>query len=302
MPFSEELGMQVYDPREGQAVGARMGAAFSSGFENAKDRALDERRLKVAEDEVARKAASTFRRQLGLKQWQEDTQALIESGVEPDLARKNAFFQAAPLLFGETDQGLAILQRMEASEEAQEVRRRGQDMLDDRIRDLQATRNQLTGTQQEINLLKTTLEAERESGRNRRMDEAETGRDRRADASLRLRASSDEKLQEIDNELADRRKKLASVIQSPRLNPFSKEKDVRAAITELEKARTARLAELGIGSKTAPATEPTAATSEPKPDAQGAELRLGTVVEQGGKRYRYQGGPVNDSASYVEVK
>lgn len=46
----------------------------------------------------------------------------------------------------------------------------------------------------------------------------------------------------------------------------------------------------------------TADITKPGKTQNGEVPRLGSIVEQGGKRYRYQGGDVNDPGSYIEVK
>lgn len=320
MAWSPQLGMRVFDPREGAQIGLQAGQAFARSYGAAQDRQLDERKLQMMEAEVAEKARLNLRRQIGLQAMTEETQELIAAKVDPDTARKNAFLKYAPMIYGNSDQGLAVLQRIEASEEANNIRRMGQIELDARIRDLQEARNEIAGKNQEINLLRITqgasdkaeqrrLEEERELGREKRATEREVGIEKRAEEregrlekqfnrQLMLRANADPALKKIDDQLAESRKKLASVIQNPRiLHPFTTEESVKKGIAELEKARVARLQELGLD----PEIVPSASTGGEQ-SQQGANVRLGTIVEQGGKRYRYQGGDTKDPASWVEVK
>lgn len=149
---------------------------------------------------------------------------------------------------------------------------------------------------------------EGEKGKESRQGEAEKGKDERETQRL---LSIDKTLIDLRKRREDLQKKLDARAVGP--SPMEKlagsvpgasklgigteafDKQTKKMEDDLEKLDT-RIAEseAKIRGKSSQPTIPKATT--------GQSVRLGTLVEQEGKRYRYQGGDVNDPASWVEVK
>lgn len=137
-----------------------------------------------------------------------------------------------------------------------------------------------------------------EAGRGKRFEEAEKGKEERSRAERLLKAQKDPRLTKIETDLGEVERSLADVTAYPR--PWkSKPANLEKAIKLLKTQRDERLKELGLEPGTSVTTGGETPVAAPK---QGQAVRLGTLVEQGGKRYRYQGGDVNDPQSWVEVK
>lgn len=135
MPFSEELGMRVYDPQEG----ARMGLAQAQLFAQGMSQGLQARELKMRENEVAAKAKQQLHRQIGLDAFQKDAATIAaseesrlrESGMDPaqaaatakEHAMKTSFFKWSPLILEGVEQGGAIVERLIAAEERAQQKR-----------------------------------------------------------------------------------------------------------------------------------------------------------------------------------
>lgn len=137
-----------------------------------------------------------------------------------------------------------------------------------------------------------------EAGRGKRFEEGEKGKQERSRAELLLKAQKDPKLIQIKKDLTEVERSLADATAYPRFWK-SKPENLKKGVQQLKAQRDERLKELGLEPGTSVTTggeTPVAASK------QGQAVRLGTLVEQGGKRYRYQGGDVNDPQSWVEVK
>lgn len=325
MPYDPELGMRVYDPREGAQQGLQIGNAFNQAFQSAQNRKLSERQIALAEQEAKDKAGSLLRRQIGLKQMQDDVQQLTATGVDPMVARKTALVNNAHLIFADHPDAI---QRLVTSEEANDVRAQATKMLNDyreqnllRMRQhdealaehraalddertrhnmtaeqLMAERNLNTINQAQNNLLKIQLDTQSKQA-DRALKASEGA------ANRLLKATKDTTLQKIDADLVKKHQELQDKLTSPRWHWMTDREGLTAAIADLESQRAKRMKELGISEEQPEAKpEPTETpTAKPAPK-QGQPMRLGTMIEQDGKKYRYQGGDVNDPASYVEVK
>lgn len=110
MPFSNELGMRVYDPTEGENYGLRQGQMFANAYENAQRRAMDERRLKMLEQEQQMKASQLLMQGQGMAELREE--------VEKGTPFQDAFFKAAPKLFMHNPQALGQIMETKAKNDA----------------------------------------------------------------------------------------------------------------------------------------------------------------------------------------
>lgn len=114
MPYSQELGMRVYDPEEGAQIGAGIGDAFGRAMLAAQQRKLSEREIALQErqqlrleDEAARQARYMVRRQRGLQNMAYDYQDLLKVGATPEVAHRMATIQNLPdLLEGASPQAI----------------------------------------------------------------------------------------------------------------------------------------------------------------------------------------------------
>ncbi len=317
MPFSSELGMHVYDPREALQSAAPAAAAGAAAFRQARELQLDERKMKALEADVAEKAKVTLHRQMGLSKMKADADEMIYNDIPQDVAMKTAFLNNSPDLFYGSDP--AHLGNILNSEEANQIRDQFHQMTDQRIRDIKSLQDKhfsddldrkrekaesdalAKSKDQEINLMKITQgaadkEAQRDSERAR-----ETGRNERARADRMFKAQKDPDLVSINASLASAHTALQDKMANPKWHWLTDEKGLRSKIADLESQQEKRLSELGL-SDTSSAAKPASKESPTDTAKQGSELRLGTVIEQGGKFYRYQGVDPKGQAIYVEVK
>lgn len=286
MPFSEELGMRVYDPREGQQYGINLAQLANQ----TRRTALDERQIQMQEEQVALKAKQQFRRQMGMQAWQEEAQRLVnEGGLDPQNAQKQAFFKYFPMMTEGLDSAPQLLERFtQADAEAQ--RKREHDSLLFELRQQQALNAADTldlrrslGQERENRLREKSDWERMDKEQQRRLQEAqETGRNARAEAALKLKEmdqelkrqkalASDLDLQRIDANLKDAQDLLAKKKSSPWLHPWTNAAGLEASIKDLEKQRRDRLNELGVGTTTEPS----------KPRTPRAEVREGEPKQEG---------------------
>lgn len=113
MPFSSELGMNVYDPSQGVQEGQMAGRAAIDAFQEARRLKLDERKLKMIEEDTARKASATLLRQQGLSEMKD----LIDGGMP----FKDALFKVSPKLFVDNPEALGQIAHQAAVEKASET-------------------------------------------------------------------------------------------------------------------------------------------------------------------------------------
>lgn len=125
MPFSNELGMRIYDPREGEQAGLQMGQMFAQAFQNAQNRSLrqqemgmDQQKLDMLKKEFAANAKATQMQQLGMKELQDK----LDSGMD----FKKALFESAPKLYYGKPQELAVILHQERADAATEAFRQKQ--------------------------------------------------------------------------------------------------------------------------------------------------------------------------------
>lgn len=138
-----------------------------------------------------------------------------------------------------------------------------------------------------------------------------------------FKIDQNKQLAEWRTQLADAKNALAKIkATSPSHMPWGdhaddlkkKQEATEKEISDLQKQISDRIKELrSTGGETSDTTtaEPPQPGDEsgdfserqqPTASNQAAQVKLGALVEQDGKRYRYQGGDVNDPASWVEVK
>lgn len=285
MPYSPELGMRVYDPREASQEGAQAGALFAQSMQAAQNRALqgrsldlDERKMRMMEDEVAQKAKVTLRRQIGMQQMQSRAAELAQH-MPQELATKQAFLENMPLIYGDTHP--EEIGKVVMSEEAHSVKQEAQRQLNLRASealDLKAQiANQsaeLTGNKNQIQLQNSIIRQNQEERqlaethefhqanatnqqemRDLRKDTlAETERKNRADEIQKLR--TDPVYAEVNDALETQNKLLTALNAGSRWHPFTKKADVESSIKALEAQKLKILKEHHLVDEDQPATEP----------------------------------------------
>lgn len=100
MPYSQELGMRVYDPEEGAQIGAGIGEAFNRAMLAAQQRKLSEREIQLQELQqrrlekaAAEQATYMVRRQQGMEKVQQRYKQLVDSGIPDFLASRQSFME-----------------------------------------------------------------------------------------------------------------------------------------------------------------------------------------------------------------
>lgn len=106
----------------------------------------DRAHLALAEDQVKQKGVSMLRKQIGLSRMQDQASKLISSGVDEATARKTALLDNAEFIFTDEPHALVNLQN---SDNADVIKKRAADQLDQRASDLQDYRNHLLGVRSE---------------------------------------------------------------------------------------------------------------------------------------------------------
>lgn len=324
MPFSNELGMRIYDRNEGVQQGEQAGQIFANSFaraqQNARELNLDERKLKMMDDEVRARATALQQHQLGLDEMKD----LVASGVPFE----DALFKTAPKVFYNNPAGFVQTVQKQAQQKAAEAAK-------------------ATAAQALLNYRNAQIEKRTESPEMRRARE-------KADLELKLKPQTPTEadpameappiidpterdkmiLGNLQQEQAfkdaqEARRKSAEVRKEKSLDAATKMEisNIGAQIRTLQKAHDAIESETGavkehpnqlkrmrINAQIAglkeqarvlsggAATTTAPPENAPGPAKQGEPLKLGTKIKQGGKTYVYQGGDVNDPASYVEEK
>lgn len=110
MAYSPELGMRVFDPREGAQIGLAAGRAFADAYQSAQDRELRERQLAGIEAENRRKAALLNLQQMGL--------AELRDEVSRGTPFEEALFKAGPKLFADKPEAIVSAIENRAKAEA----------------------------------------------------------------------------------------------------------------------------------------------------------------------------------------
>lgn len=322
MPYVPELGMRVRDPREAAQEGAQAGQMFAQAFRDARNLDLDERKLKMMEADTAAKAKALQLRQIGLDE--------LKASVEAGQPFEDAFFNASPKLFFDKPEVIGSIIQNQAARKAresyQETLTKGRDaaLLEKKRHDMamESKSNEspeLRRAREEADLLSKVApgvidpakkdamvlgafqkESNLKAARESRLEDAEKRKSQTLDAATRMEINAIgariKKLQEAHDSIESETSGVG-----PRPNQIKRMK-LNAEIAGLKEQ--ARVLANGVKpadtttEAAAPASEPSAAPS----GEQGSKLRLGTVVEQGGKKFRYQGGDVGDPSSYVEVK
>lgn len=164
----------------------------------------ERKRLDLAEEEVKQKGVVMLRKQIGLAKMKSDAERLKAQGMDEGTARKNALLDNADLIFADSPQAFASILN---SEEAADIRRRGQDLLDaQKAATLQerTAHNQslveLSGVRNENALLRgqeTFRHNLATEGRDvRRLDQFDRGLDIKADTASRAEDRRDRALDE----------------------------------------------------------------------------------------------------------
>lgn len=284
MPYSQELGMRVYDPEEGARIGLGIGDAFTQSMQNAQRRQLSEREIALQErqqqrleDEAARQARYMVRRQRGLQNMAYDYQDLLKVGATPDVAQRMSMIQNLPdIMEGATPQAIEGVLR---SDEANQVRLMTQQLLNERLQKTLDLRERLASDQIQArrDIVKEQIQSKEglaeKAGEQKQLDR-ESREDiatKQIQSRARIAAQKDPLLQKINQSLADAQAQLADVTANPHWWKASK-LNVQRSVDELKKQRAERLKELGVegdialpeeraGEDTTP-DQPSASTSE----------------------------------------
>lgn len=351
MPYVPELGMRVFDPREAAQEGMQAGQMFAQAYQGAQNRALnargldlDERKLKMLEEETHRKAQQQLHRQVGMASFQADTQALIQAGHDENEARKTAFMKWSPLIFEGIDRGGEMVDKLMQADEIAAYKRERDTQMYDLRRMMYENKDQLASLTGQLNLYKTyaTIQEQAAAGAERQRHNQETeGLTRQQHLFTQLQnANKDEGLKQVNFKLGKAQAELAGLAGPQRHWYGTKmdQKEIDAAKAETQKKidallsqRAEHLKRYGLtpeqfdqgGDTSTPAARPglnlgsdpggeinlqprqqaAPAQEAPQMPAQkGSDVKLGTLVHQGGKAWRYQGGDVNDPKSWIEEK
>lgn len=152
MPFSAELGMNVYDPQQAYASGQPAGRTLAQSFLEAPQREGDQLKVKALRDEIADRAKETQLQQLGMSE--------LQDAVASGTPFKDAFFKAAPKLFSRNPEALGRIMHNQALEEAKASYNAS--LAESRIANLELRANIAASDQerkaigQQIDLLKMT--------------------------------------------------------------------------------------------------------------------------------------------------
>lgn len=271
MPFSNELGMRVFDPREGEQYGLQVGQMFNQAMQNAQNRALrqkemsiDQQRLDMLKQETAAKAKATQMQQLGMMELDD----LVNNQNVP---LRDALFKVAPKLYYGNPQALGTILHQDATEKATEAYRDAlnqhrMDVLDLRMQNA-ATQQERDAARQQIDLLKITQGQQDKEVQRDLERERETGRNERARADRMMKATKDTTLQQIDASLRTAHQTLQDALASPKWHWLTDPEGLRKSIKDLEGERAKRLKELGIDETPSPETPKTESQAPTPPSS-----------------------------------
>lgn len=155
MPFSSELGMNVYDPSQGVQEGQMAGRAAIDAFQEARRLKLDERKLKMIEEDTARKASATLLRQQGLSEMKD----LIDGGMP----FKDALFKVSPKLFVDNPEALGQIAHQDAVEKATEAYKQATLEINRKAKEAQAQHQANMEEPPEIRLARKTAQLRAEA-------------------------------------------------------------------------------------------------------------------------------------------
>lgn len=295
----------------------------------------EERQIRLLENQAQQKAGVMLRRYIGMRRADSEAKQAVANGVDPLTARQNALLNNASLIFSDNPQAVS---NMLNHEEVNQIRERAQLQMDQYREGLLTNRELALKQQQERD---AQLAEHRQSlldARNREIDlrgqiaeQKAAKQDITPEIRVLTNPESGEKLSVVrtgPNTWQTTERKPGQVGDLDKLkisSLYSEKRDVNRDLAKLGSptpkdteetinARTAlvnrksqiqkqidKLSGTRIGTpKTSeqPAPVPTPTADQLKAPA---NLRLGTIVQQGGKKYRYIGGDTNDPNSYAEV-
>lgn len=79
---------------------------------------IEDRRMRLMEQEVAQKSVSMMRKGVGLAKMKAETERLTKAGMDPETARRNAFLNNADLLFSDNPEAIGRIMDNSAAQEA----------------------------------------------------------------------------------------------------------------------------------------------------------------------------------------
>lgn len=293
---------------------------------------MQERSMKLAEEQVAIKGVSLLRKQIGLARMQDQARRLTANGVDELTARKQALLENAQLIFTDEPEAYA---RLMQQEEVNDIRQRTNDILqqkadelnDYRLRSLEEKEETRIARQAkdeadlEIKMLREERLGEQgDRGLDIRQQNADTARaraDERARHNREIEQVTRDREIRLSKPAADRVARMPLPEQMKLRDLYAQLKEVRKEIAgadgddyaelQLRRARIEREIRAFAGD-----FEPTRKVERVQSDETGSDddaepaqaapkVVKGQIVRQGGKRYRFEGGDPSDPKNYTEL-